>query len=278
MVKDSFAKLMKNSEALLLYGVIILALILILVQFFSNTDFYVWSALFVLLYMIFYVIFGIVYLIYSLNSMLKEEPFNFFSIVLMFAFIFLPILFLNSKNYDSINTFYTLAISIGVNYIIDGNILLVRIDEKHKKKELLDKKSAKTKILFNSIYIAECTSFILIKNWSSFIDVNKLTCTKFGNSLVEMLSKIPKWIPFIFLSMFIFLILIISSLTIQKAVQKELNIESNNGLNSPNDEETDIIPKIPKSTKMFKKRKRKKPTHIVRYVKKNDSRCNFFNF
>ena len=77
MVKDSFAKLMKNSEALLLYGVIILALILILVQFFSNTDFYVWSALFVLLCMIFYVIFGIVYLIYSLNSMLKEDRFYF---------------------------------------------------------------------------------------------------------------------------------------------------------------------------------------------------------
>ena len=156
--------------------------------------------------------------------------------------------------------------------------MLVGIDELHKKKELLDKQSAKTKILFNSIYIAECTSFILIKNWSTFIDVNKLTSIDFGKTLVEMVSKIPEWILFVFLSIFLFLILIIFSLTIQKAIQKELNVEFNNGLNSINEEENDIIPKIPKTTKMFKKRKRKKHHTIVKYVKKNNSRCNFFNF
>lgn len=279
MVKETFfKKLMNNAEALLFYGVIILTVIFISGLIFKNNDLYVWYALLVLLCMIFYVLFGIVYLIYSFISMLKEEPFNFFSVVLMFAFIFLPILFLNSKNYDSINTFYTLTIGIGVNYIIDGNILLVGIDEIHKKKELLDKKSAKTKILFNSIYIAECTSFILIKNWSTFIDVNKLTSIKCGKILVEMVSKIPEWILFVFLSIFLFLILIVFSLTIQKAIQKELNVEFNNGLNSINEEENDIIPKIPKSTKMFKKRKRKKHHTIVKYVKKNNSRCNFFNF
>lgn len=113
------------------------------------------------------------YLIVIFKGMWTKERYTLFMIILLVVVIFVPSFFIGDwKQLDSFNTFLTIVIGIGINYVIDAVFEVVKADNVPSQKKSLQQKSALTRLLFNCLYISECIAFVFIKNYNYFRFIN----------------------------------------------------------------------------------------------------------
>lgn len=191
------------------------------------------------LYMLFTVIYFLGYFVYctynffkEIKDMWKNEPFGVIAILLAVTFLGIPILFISVTNQnilsDSIRLFYTVAIGIGINYVIDGVFKLIEPEIKNTSaKTLLTKKAAFTKILFNAIYISEYAAFVFLEN-IQLCFFEPLKRWDLVYKLFEFLYQFANWFKILFLTIVFFVIIMSIAIRTQNLIKKELENEMDN--------------------------------------------------
>ncbi|HFU4273467.1 TPA: hypothetical protein ACGO82_001516, partial [Streptococcus suis] len=96
----------------------------------------------------------------------KTAPFTFLTGIFAIFLATIPVLIylndLNGPNLDKLKLFYSIAVGTGVNYVIESLIKYVEIDADEKEKNYYRKYSSFIKFLFNSLYISEFISILLL--------------------------------------------------------------------------------------------------------------------
>ena len=191
-------------------------------------------------YILFSIIYFLLYFFYSSFIFLKEvvdmwrnEPFGAFTNLLAVILIGIPILFVsvNDQNIlaDSIKSFYAIAVGIGINYIIDSVIKFVESEiQNDKEKELLTKKGAFTKIIFNVIYISEYAAFVLLEQINLNLFKPLQQRWDFLYRIFEWLSKQSNWLKIFSITMVLFIILMGIAIVSMELIRKELKNEMTN--------------------------------------------------
>lgn len=161
------------------------------------------------------------YLIVIFKGMWTKERYTLFMIILLVVVIFVPSFFIgNWEQLDSFNTFLTIVIGIGINYVIDAVFEVVKADNVTSQKKSLQQKSALTKLFFNCLYISECISFVFIKNCDYLRFVNRYLKVN-NHQVIFIFSTLIIWLLFVSVSV-LFIIAVRSEL---KNDRKQ-NIES----------------------------------------------------
>lgn len=152
---------------------------------------------------------GLGIIVWSIYESLKKEPFTLFSAFLAVLFISIPLIIIISGNQnqlsDSVKNFYTIAVGIGINYVIDSVFKFTENDFLSEQKKILTKKAAFTKIFFNVIYIS---------GYSSLFVVDYIR--------ISIFSSWPYWIRFISLTLSLLVTTLTIVLSLSKAIKKEI--------------------------------------------------------
>lgn len=161
------------------------------------------------------------YLIVIFNEMWTKARYTLLMIILIMVVVIVPPFYIGGwKQLDSLNTFLTIVIGIGINYAIDAVFEFVKADNVPYQEKSLQQKSAITKILFNCLYISECIAFVLIKNSNDI---------RFIKNQVESSNH---QVVFIFLILIIWVLFVSISLLFITAVRVELKNERKQDLES----------------------------------------------
>lgn len=164
----------------------------------------------------------------QIKEMHKKEPLTLFTMLLAVVFVSFPILlnFFGTQNVSSelVKSFYSIAVGIGVNYVIDSVFKFVEPEFTASKKNLLTKKAAFTKILFNVLYISEYLSFIIV-------EYSKKVCYR-GNdikilkAMIDFYSEIYDWGKIVIFTVILFVIIMIVSLYSIGIIKREVESET----------------------------------------------------
>lgn len=161
------------------------------------------------------------YLKVIFNEMWTKARYTLLMIILIMVVVIVPPFYIGGwKQLDSLNTFLTIVIGIGINYAIDAVFEFVKADNVPYQEKSLQQKSAITKILFNCLYISECIAFVLIKNSNDI---------RFIKNHVESSNH---QVVFIFLILIIWVLFVSISLLFITAVRVELKNERKQDLES----------------------------------------------
>lgn len=173
----------------------------------------------------------IVFIIYSICSLYKKERFVLYLQMLLTFLIVSPLLLIvflrETPSIDSVKTFYAIGVSIGANYVIDGAFKRAEIGLTSLQKDSLTKKATLTKILFNTVYISEYSSFILV---NFFEDKKNDIKPELLNTILKPFSEWDSWVKVLILTIIIFIILISVTFDIERAVKEEVLQETPNEL------------------------------------------------
>jgi hypothetical protein len=171
-----------------------------------------------------------------MKKLKDEAPFDFFSNLLAVAFIAFPLSLVvfgkNNNLSDSVKSFYTIAVGIGVNYVIDSVFKFVESEVAGDKKNLLTKKAAFNKILFNIIYISEYISFILIEYLPAWFDNVEQHHIGFINTILELFCQSDYWLKLFIVTVIILLILIAIVIIVMESIRKEVNNEKEDDIDT----------------------------------------------
>lgn len=219
----SIKKFINNSDINIVVMSVIFGAVIILSTF-ENVYINAFGVLYCLVY------FGYFFYIFckDMINVYRNEPFGFFIYFLAILFIVIPILIYRitdkNKSTDMINSFYTISVGIGINYVIDSTFKYIEPKIKDRKKKLLTKKGEFTKILFNVIYISEYTAFILVEHnpWSLFAPLKEWKDVEY---LFKKIDALQIEIKVLLLTMFCFIVLMVFISGIMNLILKELNIE-----------------------------------------------------
>jgi hypothetical protein len=218
----------KNSDILILKLTLGFVSLLISGFWFSQNYLYI---LITVLYFLGYFIYCTYIFIKDVKDMWKNEPFSAFTNLLAVLFLGLPILIISVTNQnilsDSIKLFYTIAIGIGINSVIDGVIKFIEPEfENNSANKLLTKKAAFMKILFNSIYISEYAAFVFLEQIQlSFFEPLKQNDWMY--KIFETLYRWSNWFKIFFLCMVFFLIIMSIATSTMNLIRKEFKNEMN---------------------------------------------------
>ena len=216
MTRKKFLKLLREQrEVQVLISLVVLLFIVFLGIFpdIKNSNLY---SLFGVLSFFSLLIFSVIYVLETIITMMKESTYTFLLIVILIPLVMVPFQFIKQWDINAVNTFLTVAIGIGINYVIDGVLGIVDGEILDFQRKLLKKKSSITKIFFNTLYISECIMFSVVKegsivkyfpNFDGFIKDNE--------QYVFLISALLTWA-----------IMVALSLAVVYAVKKELNSES----------------------------------------------------
>lgn len=210
-----------TSVAIILYT-------LIVAMFFKGNIILILFALFLWLVLAAWII---VFIIYSICSLYKKERFVLYLQMLLTFLIVSPLLLIvflrETPSIDSVKTFYAIGVSIGANYVIDGAFKRAEIGLTSLQKDSLTKKATLTKILFNTVYISEYSSFILV---NFFEDKKNDIKPELLNTILKPFSEWNSWVKVLILTIIIFIILISVTFDIERAVKEEVLQETPNEL------------------------------------------------
>ncbi|MBY4973815.1 hypothetical protein K6V43_10625 [Streptococcus suis] len=154
----------------------------------------------------------------SFKNNIIKLPFTYSIGIMSCIFITMPLLIsiLGSKSSLSeiAKTFYSVAVGIGVNYILDSVFKIIESDTSSEEKKYITKYASISKIIFNSFYIAEYSVLLFI---SPFLDLEKQL-------------NLKDFFKIIGLTIVFFLFIIILVYILGKLIKKELdrNKESKN--------------------------------------------------
>ena len=164
----------------------------------------------------------------QIKEMHKKEPLTLFTMLLAVVFVSFPILlnFFGTQNVSSelVKSFYSIAVGIGVNYVIDSVFKFVEPEFTASRKNSLTKKAAFTKILFNVLYISEYLSFIIV-------EYSKKVCYR-GNDIkilkdmIDFYSEIYDWGKIVIFTVILFVIIMIVSLYSIGIIKREVESET----------------------------------------------------
>jgi hypothetical protein len=138
-MKNKKYKRIFSHEKILLVATLIFFILLIL-KIYNSEKFY--FTLFYSLYFLVYFISCTIIGIKTLRNAYKNEPFGLFIYFLAIFFIIFPTLLISTGSVtnlsDSIKTFYTIGVGVGINYVIDNIFKFIEVEtENEKKKELI---------------------------------------------------------------------------------------------------------------------------------------------
>ena len=223
----------EQTDKKLMYMVGIFFLFLILGIWLSTN---LWYQIIMIVYSLIIFIFTIITVILNMKKLKDEAPFDFFSNLLAVAFIAFPLSLVvfgkNNNLSDSVKSFYTIAVGIGVNYVIDSVFKFVESEVAGDKKNLLTKKAAFNKILFNIIYISEYISFILIEYLPAWFDNVEQHHIGFINTILELFCQSDYWLKLFIVTVIILLILIAIVIIVMESIRKEVNNEKEDDIDT----------------------------------------------
>lgn len=224
-------KINRNStEKCLAIACFVFPVLFFIVSFLPRDKNFLYYVLGMLLYFLILVIVAFIIGISQFYKMLKREPFTFSTALLAVVFIGLPVLLytFSIKNItsDLVNSFYSIAVGVGINYVIDSVFKYVESDVTDSQKKILIKKATTTKIFFNVIYISEYLSFI-------FVEYSKKIITSQMNIGNEILKYIIEWYvnvddiwAVVIFTVIIFIIIMFISFYLTGAIKKEVENEA----------------------------------------------------
>ena len=219
-MKNKKYKRICSYEKIFLVATLIFFILLILTIYNSEKFYFILFYLYFLVYFIFCTIIGIK----TLRNAYKNEPFGLFIYFLAIFFIVFPTLLISTGSVtnlsDSIKTFYTIGVGVGVNYVIDNIFKFVEVETENKKKKELTKIVAVTKLLFNIIYISEYTAVIILEqsNLNFFTPLNDYVWIK----------NLPFWIKLTMLALICLIILSVFMSISISLIKKELDMKTKN--------------------------------------------------
>ncbi|HFU3804321.1 TPA: hypothetical protein ACGO5D_001202 [Streptococcus suis] len=190
------------------------------------------------LYWLFLILFFLIYLVFNLiaffvyfKELWKTEPFTCVIVILLYSFVLLPMPFISLENVhqfsETVKSFYALAVGIGVNYVIDSVFKLVEADTIDQEQIRVKKKAAITKIFFNSLYISEYVTFLLVEQRQIFLAIfNNLRWSWLNNLLHYLVEETSSPWALIVLTMGIFVCLIGLTLFLKDTITNEIIKES----------------------------------------------------
>ena len=209
-------------------SVAIILYTLIVAMFFKGNIILIFFALLLWLVLAAWII---VFIIYSICSLYKKERFVLYLQMLLTFLIVSPLLLIvflrETPSIDSVKTFYAIGVSIGANYVIDSAFKRAEIGLTSLQKDSLTKKATLTKILFNTVYISEYSSFILV---NFFEDKKNDIKPELLNTILKPFSEWDSWVKVLILTIIIFIILISVTFDIERAVKEEVLQETPNEL------------------------------------------------
>lgn len=219
-MKNKKYKRIFSHEKILLVATLIFFILLILTIYNSEKFYFILFYLYFLVYFIFCTIIGIK----TLRNAYKNEPFGLFIYFLAIFFIIFPTLLISTGSVtnlsDSIKTFYTIGVGVGINYVIDNIFKFIEVETENEKKKELTKIGAVTKSLFNIIYISEYTAVIILEqsNLNFFTPLNDYVWIK----------NWPFWIKLIMLTLICLIILSVFMSISISLIKKELDMKTKN--------------------------------------------------
>lgn len=189
--------------------------------------YYVWL---MLPYFLILVIVAFIIGILQFYKMFKREPFTLLTALLAVVFISLPVLLytfsIRNITSDLVKSFYSIAVGVGINYVIDSVFKYVESEVTDSQKKILIKKATTTKIFFNAIYISEYLSVI-------FVEYSKKIITNQKDIDNEILKYIIGWYvnvndiwPVVIFTVIIFIIIMFISFYLTGAIKKEVENEA----------------------------------------------------
>ncbi|HEM3177057.1 TPA: hypothetical protein U0919_000569 [Streptococcus suis] len=187
--------------------------------------------LFLILFFLFYLVFNLIAFFVYFKELWKTEPFTCVIVILLFSFVLIPLPFISLENdhqfSETVKSFYALAVGIGVNYVIDSVFKLVEADTIDQEQIRVKKKAAITKIFFNSLYISEYVTFLLVEQRQIFLAIfNNLRWSWLNNLLHYLVEETSSPWALIVLTMGIFVCLIGLTLFLKDTITNEIIKES----------------------------------------------------
>ena len=226
-MKNKKYKRIFSHEKILLVATLIFFILLILTIYNSEKFYFILFYLYFLVYFIFCTIIGIK----TLRNAYKNEPFGLFIYFLAIFFIIFPTLLISTGSVtnlsDSIKTFYTIGVGVGINYVIDNIFKFIEVETENEKKKELTKIGAVTKSLFNIIYISEYTAVIILEqsNLNFFTPLNDYVWIE---CIINWVKNWPFWIKLIMLTLICLIILSVFMSISISLIKKELDMKTKN--------------------------------------------------
>ena len=226
-MKNKKYKRIFSHEKILLVATLIFFILLILTIYNSEKFYFILFYLYFLVYFIFCTIIGIK----TLRNAYKNEPFGLFIYFLAIFFIVFPTLLISTGSVtnlsDSIKTFYTIGVGVGINYVIDNIFKFIEVETENEKKKELTKIGAVTKSLFNIIYISEYTAVIILEqsNLNFFTPLNDYVWIE---CIINWVKNWPFWIKLIMLTLICLIILSVFMSISISLIKKELDMKTKN--------------------------------------------------
>lgn len=190
---------------------------------------------FVSLYVIILFIVSLIFLIGTFFELFREEPSTLFLALSAGCLLTLPVVFsAKGLSSESMKAFYTVAVGIGTNIVIDSVFKYVEIDLTANQKEFLIKKSAYMKMIFNGIYISGYLSFIVVEYISNMLPKQE----HINNQTLKLISdtyfKMKDWIWISIFTVGFFIIIICISDVFSRMIKKEVKNEIPDDLQEAN--------------------------------------------
>ena len=178
---------------------------------------------------VFITIMAYIVTIKQITEMYKKEPLTLFTMLLAVIFVSSPILLniFGTQNVSSelVKSFYSIAVGIGVNYVIDSVFKFVEPEFTASKKNSLTKKAAFTKILFNVLYISEYLSFVIVE-YSNKVCYRGNDDNNLLKYMIDFYSKIDDWKKIVIFTVILFVIIMIVSLDSIGIIKREVESEA----------------------------------------------------
>lgn len=226
-MKNKKYKRIFSHDKILLVATLIFFILLILTIYNSEKFYFILFYLYFLVYFIFCTIIGIK----TLRNAYKNEPFGLFIYFLAIFFIVFPTMLISTGSVtnlsDSIKTFYTIGVGVGINYVIDNIFKFIEVETENEKKKELTKIGAVTKSLFNIIYISEYTAVIILEqsNLNFFTPLNDYVWIE---CIINWVKNWPFWIKLIMLTLICLIILSVFMSISISLIKKELDMKTKN--------------------------------------------------
>ena len=226
-MKNKKYKRIFSHEKILLVATLIFFILLILTIYNSEKFYFILFYLYFLVYFIFCTIIGIK----TLRNAYKNEPFGLFIYFLAIFLIVFPTMLISTGSVtnlsDSIKTFYTIGVGVGINYVIDNIFKFIEVETENEKKKELTKIGAVTKSLFNIIYISEYTAVIILEqsNLNFFTPLNDYVWIE---CIINWVKNWPFWIKLIMLTLICLIILSVFMSISISLIKKELDMKTKN--------------------------------------------------
>lgn len=180
-------------------------------------------------------------------EMYKKEPLTLFTMLLAIIFVSSPILLniFGNQNVSSelVKSFYSIAVGIGINYVIDSAFKFVEPEFTASQKNTLTKKAAFTKILFNVLFISEYLSFVIVE-YSKKVSYQGNADNKLLKYMMDFYFSIDERVKLVIFTVILFLIIMIVSLDSIGIIKREVESETPNDLKIVSQKLTNEIEKV----------------------------------